>query len=72
MSCLLPARMSDGEYGALEEAKTFWSEMTNEALQPENLSEQACWDSTVYEGIFKQLLEKQTAPAEKARLLAVS
>ena len=73
MTTLLPERMcgEDKSYKPLEDALTFWSELTNEALQPENPSEQALWNAPIYEGNFKQLLDSQTAPVEKARLLAV-
>ena len=71
---LLPERMSteDSIYKPLEEAESFWMETTNNALQPENPSVQACWDAPVYEGKLKSLLDSQTIPSEKARLRAVS
>ena len=74
MITLLPERMcgEDKSYKPIEEALTFWPELTYEASQPENSPEQALWDAPIYEGQFKQLLDNQTASVEKARLLAVS
>ena len=76
-SNLLPNEVSEATYADLDAALSAWKERiqnTEEEEQPlpENLTVQAPWDQPLYELKFKQLLDKQTTPSEKARLPAVS
>ena len=57
-------------YDVLVEVEELWKELTDNVLQPETKSVQACWDAPIYETQFKTLLKKQTVPSEQARLRA--
>ena len=71
MESLLPKPMNDDiHYGVLVEVEELWKELTDNVLQPETKSVQACWDAPIYETQFKTLLKKQTVPSEQARLRA--
>ena len=78
MQCNLPVsqgglgvrKADDIHYGVLVEE--LWKELTDNVLQPETKSVQACWDAPIYETQFKTPLKKQTVPSEQARLRAVA
>ena len=70
---LLPDRVKDEPYKQLIEAEELWKlRVSNEAEQPENKSLQAGWDTPIVTHRYDQLLEKQTVPAETARIKAVA
>ena len=70
---LLPQRMLGTSWPLLEEAGNLWKEcVNNNALQPSNPSLQAAWDTPLTEVKHQNLLNAETRPIEKARLLAVS
>ena len=57
----------------VQEAKTLWNEaLNNNGLRHLDPSVQAAWDDPLQEKKYHDLLNKQTVPAEKARLLAVA
>ena len=57
MESLLPKPMNDDiHYGVLVEVEELWKELTDNVLQPETKSVQACWDAPIYETQFKTLL----------------
>ena len=45
---------------------------SDEDLTPTNRAVQADWDKPLFEKVYKDLLERQISPYEKARLLAVA
>ena len=64
----------------MSEAVTLWKESVvntnvdenNNGQQPTVKTVQANWDTPIYEKIYQDLLDKQSTPAEKARLRAVA
>ena len=64
----------ESQYPILSEAVDLWKEQFNNDLTPlpTNTTAQAEWDSPVYQLIYRGLLDSQTVPSEKARLLAVA
>ena len=65
--------MAGNDYQDLVVAETLWQDkVNNNSQQPTNKSVQAHWDAPVYENMYQELLNNQTSPVEKARLLAVA
>ena len=64
----------NSQYPVLSEAEELWKQRFDNDLMPlpANPTVQAEWDGPLYRHIYKGLLEGQTVPSEKARLLAVA
>ena len=71
---LLPEYITLPDYQELVEAEEeWWTRVgSNDDLQIINKAMQSEWDKPLAESIYQGLLEKQTAPVEKARLIAVA
>ena len=71
---LLPEYITLPDYQELVEAEEeWWTRVgSNDDLQILNKAMQSEWDKPLAESIYQGLLEKQTAPVEKARLIAVA
>ena len=71
---LLPEYITEPDYQELVEAEEeWWTRVgSNDDLQILNKAMQSEWDKPLAESIYQGLLEKQTAPVEKARLIAVA
>ena len=73
VKALLGDLVSDVPYLALEEAEETWkARISNSDLVPTNKWSQKEWDEILYGHIYKGLLDAQTVPSEKARLLAIA
>lgn len=82
VSKLLPPELTQEheECPVVAEAATLWKERVvdsnvdenNNCQQPTVKTVQANWDTPIYERIYQDLLDKQSTPAERARLRAVA
>ena len=72
-SALLPEDIKMENYIEVQEALDLWkaqfSEDKGQEL-PEDITVQTMWDQPVFELRYQELLENQTVPTEKARLIA--
>ena len=55
----------------MAEGEELWKSSVDEAVQPTNYALQADWDASLFTKQYNNLLNQQTDPSEKARLLAV-
>ena len=70
---MLPGKWSIEDYEEVSAASILWDEkLDSKGEFPANPSVQALWDAPLYQKKYEELLKHQTAPAEKARLLAVA
>ena len=72
-SALLPEDIKMENYIEVQEALDLWkaqfSEDKGQEL-PEDITVQTMWDQPVFELRYQELMENQTVPTEKARLIA--
>ena len=70
---LLPDFIDTDSYQELLDARNAWAFiLQDKAEQPSNLSVQALWDAPMYKKKYQDLLESETSPVDRARLLAVA
>ena len=71
---LLPTEIFDQGYPEVEDAETQWKARfnNNDVQQPNNYSVQSYWDKPLCEHIYKDLLNSEVSPVEKARLVSVA